>query len=451
MKAPRQADWQWSLLIQVATCLVPSMIFLGMGNYSLAALLFYSLFARAADTLAHPPEPGRNHMLRDCMPAGFDAVARLLLLQLRRSSPGPRVVIWAFYAREDFDWLFGSRVVQGLVAFATVYWLVSFARTGDYSENLRIFELAFSAMSIRLLSRYRKYLATALAGIAISGFTIGLALSGQGDRLGMVRNEDTRLGNPVTFGLPMALIVVLCLAESGRWMKLDLSPFRRACIAVIAGVFLLFSTSRGSWSVATSCILIMLFFAPRRTDVIRFLLLGAVGVSIWAHFADTSTLEKYIYKTFESEEEWSDVNARVAQWHSFPEAFVDSPIVGFGPGSGKGVSLHYSGHNLIWHSLYLHMGIECGSVGLLLLAIFLTSMIVNGFRHLHDYGEIPPLLGVVGFMAIAVSIPAIDGVSGLFLGMALSGGSAARYRVIRTMYLRTVPARVAPAVQEQSA
>jgi hypothetical protein len=426
------------------------MIFLGTGNYSVAALTFYSLFALLLARIIIRQNPVEiTCFIVACLPAlmllrdffYYSSVEVLLAFA---------VGIWAFYAREDFNWLFSSRVVQGLVAFSSVYWLVSFMRTSDYSENLRIFELAFSAMSIRLLSRYRKYLATALAGIAISGFTIGLALSGQGDRLGMVRTDDTRLGNPVTFGLPMALIVVLCLAESGRWMKLELSPFRRACIAVVAGVFLLFSTSRGSWSVATSCILTMLFFAPRRTDVIRFLIVGAVGVSIWAHFADTSTLEKYIYKTFESEEEWSDVNARVAQWHSFPEAFVDSPIVGFGPGSGKGVSLKYSGHNLIWHSLYLHMGIECGSIGLLLLAIFLASMIINGFQHLHQYGEIPPLLGVVGFMTIAGSIPAIDGVSGLFLGMALSGGSSSRYRIIRTMYTRTVSARVAPVVQDQN-
>ncbi len=446
---PKQANsLLWPILFQVALCLIPSMVLLGLGNYSMAAAAFYGFFGLLLlRALIRQNAPETTCLIVACLPAlmllrdffYYSSVEVLL---------GLAVGIWAFQAREDFNWLFSSRVVQGLVAFSFVYWLVSFARTGDYSENLRVFELAFSAMSIRILSRYRTHLATAFAGIAISGFSIGLALAGQGDRLGMVRNEDTRLGNPVTFGLPMALIVLLCLAEGGRWMKLELSPFRRTCVAVVAGVFLLFSTSRGSWSVAAACILTMLLFAPRRTEIFRFLLVGAIGVSIWAHFADTSTLEKYIYKTFYSEEEWSDVNARVAQWNSFPAAFADSPLVGFGPGSGKGVSLRYSGHNLIWHSLYLHMGIECGAIGLVLLAIFLVSILGSCFRHLRQYGEIGPLLGVVGFMTIAVSIPAIDGVAGLFLGMGLAGGSASRYRIIQTVYTRTASPAMARAVQK---
>ncbi len=424
------------------------MILLGLGFYSLAPIVFFGVFGLLLmRLLIRQNAPETTCFIVSCLP-GLMLLRQFFYYSSVEVILALAVGIWASNSRDDFNWLFSSRVVQGLLAFAFLYWLASFALTGDYSENLRIFELAFSAMSIRVLSRYRTHLATAFAGIAISGFSIGLALAGQGDRLGMVRNEDTRLGNPVTFGLPMALIVLLCLAEGGRWMKLELSPFRRTCIAVVAGIFLLFSTSRGSWSVATACILMMLVFAPRRTEIFRFLLVGAVGVTIWAHFADTSTLEKYIYKTFYSEEEWSDVNARVAQWNAFPAAFFDSPIVGFGPGSGKGVSLRYSGHNLIWHSLYLHMGIECGAIGLLLLVMFLISILVNCFRHLHQYGEIGPLLGVIGFMTIAVSIPAIDGVAGLFLGMGLSGGSGARYRIIRTVYSRMASPAMAPAVRK---
>jgi O-antigen ligase len=439
-------DLHWSLLLQVALCIVPSMTLLGLGDYSLAAMVFYALFGLVLLGAVIRRDPVNVTVLTiGCLPA-------LMLLRdyFYYSSVegflGLTVAIWAFYAQEDFKWLFSSHIVQGLMAFVTIYWMLSFAVTGDYSENLRGFELAFSAMGVRLLSRHRTYLATALSGIAISGFSIGLALAGQGDRLGMVRNEDTRLGNPVTFGVPMALILILCLAERGRWMKLDLSAFRRFSITAIAGVFLLLSTSRGSWTVAASCIAVMLFFAPRKLEIIRLLVIGTAAVLIWAHFADTSTIEKYIYKTFYSEEEWSNVNARVAQWESFPVAFADAPIIGFGPGTGKGVSIRYSGHSLIWHSLYMQIGIECGSIGLVLLALFLGALLYNGFRHLHIHGEIAPLLGVVGFMAIAVSIPAVDGVSGLLLGFSLVGGDASRFRIVRTVMTRTVRSRPLKAV-----
>ena len=245
-------DLHWSLLLQVALCIVPSMTLLGLGDYSLAAMVFYALFGLVLLGAVIRRDPVNVTVLTiGCLPA-------LMLLRdyFYYSSVegflGLTVAIWAFYAQEDFKWLFSSHIVQGLMAFVTIYWMLSFAVTGDYSENLRGFELAFSAMGVRLLSRHRTYLATALSGIAISGFSIGLALAGQGDRLGMVRNEDTRLGNPVTFGVPMALILILCLAERGRWMKLDLSAFRRFSSTAIAGVFLLLSTSRGSWSVAAS-------------------------------------------------------------------------------------------------------------------------------------------------------------------------------------------------------
>ena len=90
----------------------------------------------------------------------------------------------------------------------------------------------------------------------------------------------------------------------------------------------------------------------------------------------------------------------------------------------------------------MQIGIECGSIGLALLALFLCAVLYNGFRHLRIHREIAPLLGAVGFMTIAVSIPAVDGVCGLLLGFSLVGGDLARFRIVRTVMTRTVPARV---------
>ena len=439
---PLVGAWYGGILVQVFVCIVPAMILLGLGNYSLASRIFYVSFGLGLSRLLIRKNAAEiTCFIVACLPGlmllrdfyYYSSVEVLLVLS---------VAIWGFYSREDLQWMLKGKLVKGLLLFITIYWILSFALTGDYSMNLRAFELVFSALSVRLLSRYRKYLATAIAGLAISGFAIGLALSGQGDRLGMVRNDSASVGNPVTFGMPMAMIVLLCLADGGRWLRLESSPVRRTALAVTAGAFLLLSTSRGSWSVTAVGILLMLFASRRRFDVLRYVLIGSVGVAIWAHFADTSIIEKYIYKTFYSQEEWSEVNARVAQWEAFPTAFMDAPIVGFGPGSGKAVSTYYSGHQLIWHSLYLHIGIECGSLGLILLVTFLGSIISKDIRHLHQFHEIAPLLGVMGFITIAFSIPGIDGVSGLFLGMGLSGGSGSKYRIVRTLYTRTIRRRL---------
>lgn len=439
---PIIGTWYSGILLQVFICIVPSMVLLSLGDYGLASRVFYILFGLGLSrALIRKNAPEITCFIVACLPGlmllrdfyYYSSVQVFLFLG---------VAIWAFYARADLQWMLKGKVVKGLLIFCVIYWLLSFALTGDYSMNLRVFELAFSALSVRLLSRYRKYLATAVAGLAISGFSIGLALSGEGGRLGMIRNDSASVGNPVTFGMPMALIVVLCLADGGRWLRLEASPIRRTALAIVASAFLLLSTSRGSWSVAAVGILIMLFASRRRFDVLRYVLVGSIGVAIWAHFADTSMIEKYIYKTFYSNEEWSEVNARVAQWEAFPKAFIDAPIVGFGPGSGKPVSTYYSGHQLIWHSLYLHMGIECGSVGLILLFIFLGTIISQDIHHLHQFHEIAPLLGIMGLITIAFSIPGIDGVCGLFLGMGLSGGSGSKYRIVRTLYTRTIRRRL---------
>jgi hypothetical protein len=98
---------------------------------------------------------------------------------------------------------------------------------------------------------------------------------------------------------------------------------------------------------------------------------------------------------------------------------------------GKAVSLKYSGHQLIWHSLYEHISIECGSLGILLLLLLLGSRVRRGIAHLRDQKDAIPVLGVLGFMIIAISIPAIDGMAGLFLGLSLTAGHTLRYRVLR--------------------
>ena len=40
-------------------------------------------------------------------------------------------------------------------------------------------------------------------------------------------------------------------------------------------------------------------------------------------------------------------------------------------------------------------------------------------RHYRKYGELTPLVGIVGFMIIGISVTAFDFISGVFLGLAL--------------------------------
>jgi len=434
-------------LFHVALCIVPTMALLGIGAYTAAAYTLFGLFGVFFSyALAQRNPRQATALMLGCLPGMmflrdsfyYSSVEVLLTVT---------VLSWQVLDKAEFDRIFLDPIVKSLVWFAVVYWSLSYLLTRDYSANLRIFELVFAAISFRLLAKHRQYAAAALWGVALAGFALGITLSGQGERLGMVRNTQAKLGNPITFGMPMAMIFLLSLVDGGRRLMLENRPFLRVAANCCAGVFLLLSTSRGSWSVVAACLLVTLLVSRNRIKVIQGLIVGIIGLSIWMRYADTAVVEKYFQKTLNSSEEWSvEYNARLAQWNSFPTAFRDSPIWGFGPGRGKQVSITYSGHSLIWHSLYLHLGIECGLIGLVPLAVMFFALFRRTFQCNRLRGEVGPLLGVVGFGVVATTIPAIDGVSGLFLGLALAGAELGREMyVLRTVVVPVAPGRPAAA------
>ncbi len=409
-----------SILVQIAVASVPSMTLLMLGLLTAAGLCFFLVFLSLLSYRMVTRDPkGMMTTIIGCMP-----LLMLLRNALSYSSVeiilGLAVLAWFAYEPADLKRAFHDRLLALFSVFVLLYWLVSFVRTGDYSSNLRSFELLLTALAIRLLGRYRAYLGTAFIGLAISAFSMGLALAHYGDRLGMAEVDGERVGNPISFGIPVALLFLLSLAERGRWLMVQDKTPLRFLINTAAGVLLLLSTSRGSWLAVTSSLVVLLVGQRGRGRLIKYISLVGLVLTVWFNFADSATLDKYIFKTFHSSAYWSaETNARVAQWESFPRAFADSPVWGFGPGSGKAVSIVYSGHSLIWHALYLHVAIECGLIGIGLLAWFLLAIVVRSIKYARITGELVPLLGIVSFMVVGCTIPAIDGASGLFLGCGL--------------------------------
>lgn len=422
------------LLAQIAAASVPAMALLGIQQLTAAGLSFFLVFL----LLISYHLLRRDHKSMMCVTIGCMPLLMLLRNSLSYNSVeiivALCVAVWFIREPADLKRAFSSVLMVLFSVFVVVYWLLSFARTGDYSSNLRAFELLLTALGIRLLGRYRSYLGTAFLGIAISTFAMGLAFARYGDRLGTAEIDGEKMGNPISFGIPIALIFLLSLAERGRWLMLQGKTVPRVALNIGAGILLLLSTSRGSWA-AVSCGLVVLLVGQRnRGRLIRYLGLIALAVTIWFNFVDSAILDKYIFKTFEDQNYWSaETNARVAQWEAFPRAFADSPVWGFGPGMGKAVSIQYSGHSLIWHALYLHITIECGSIGAALLAAFLLTIVVRSIQYARKTGELIPLLGIVGFIVVGCTIPAIDGASGLFLGCGLLSFETSRLFVTRSI------------------
>lgn len=316
-----------------------------------------------------------------------------------------------------------------------LYWLLSFFLTGDYSLNMRVLELIFSAAGIVLLAHHRKYLTTALFGLMITMLTMGLAMFSEGTRLGMGWSGGVRLGNAMTYGAPLALLVVLLTGERGRWLGLERRTGLRVVLTIVTSLFLLLSTARGSWLIATAG-LGMIFMMERRgrIAVIATGIAGIIAVAAALYTGRGDTLIDAYDRTFSTERSiLNRTSGRSDQWRLFPTVLAQSPLFGFGPGTGtntyawasaeSSTTRFQAGHAFQWHALYLHVGVETGLIGLGILLLLLGALIRRNIMDLRRHGAIAPLLGTTGFMAIGMTVIGMDAVAGLHLGFGLITGS----------------------------
>jgi O-antigen ligase len=298
---------------------------------------------------------------------------------------------------------------------------------------MRAFELVFSALNVYLLGKHRRLLGTAFFGVAISVVAMGLGLLPYADRLGMAYVDGARLGNPISFGIPAALILLLSIADGGRWLMLRKRPFARMALNAVVGLLLVLSTSRGAWLVVlVGGLIVMCADRKQRKLLFASALALTLGVGVYMRMEPSQTLQHYFEKTFSLDESWSKrTTGRAEQWEAFPRVIHDSPAYGFGPGNGRAISRLYAKKNIIWHSIYLQFGAETGLIGLGLLGLILLSFIRRAWKHFRHAREIVPLIGILGFMTIGVSVPALDGLSGMFLGLAFIGCDFSKFWVVR--------------------
>lgn len=427
--------------------ILPSAALLAAGQATLACWCFY---ASLAVVLAYD---AFRHQHLQVMAMVLAATPMLLLVRDRLFYSAPEILYAAAMVQaplEDLKRLRANRLAMGLVVGVLVYWLASFAYTGIYASNYRGLELALSASALYLLAQHRRYLRAALLGFAISAIGVGFGLLPNGAvmtngvdvfRLGGARIEGKNLGNPISFGLTVTMVFLLTISSSGRW--LGLAGRRKTLLAVqlIAAVWLVLSTSRGSWAVALIGAMIIYWAEPRQR---RLLFGGAVLVlamgALLTLFTHDSTLTSYLDKTFSGDVSLDKLTTgRAKQWASFPTAWADAPLFGHGPGTSLEEGRTYFEKNLIYHSLFLQVGVETGTFGLVLLFTFLYVLLRKAYRYYRLTGDPIALIGWAGYLLAALSVPALDAASGGFLGLALIGTDL-------SCFVMVVNAGAAPAI-----
>jgi O-antigen ligase len=338
------------------------------------------------------------------------------------------------------------------VVASLLYWLVTVILTGDYAGNSRVVEFALGAAAVFLLSGYRSYFATAMTGVIVSTLAVTTVLlqGTQGSRFGGVSVDGDLLGNPILVGLASSLGFLLTVADRGRWLLLDRHPWVRLTLNLAMGAALVLSTSRGGWLVTLIGVVFILIFNPSgRPTLAACAVALALLIAILLQ-SDRGAVIQHYYDNAMNDDRTLDqrTTGRADQWKSFPQVFDDSPIWGFGPGSGKAVSLRYTREGKPWHSLYLLIGAETGLLGLSALGTLLAVLIYKAFLHLRRCGEVVPLMSAMCLMFIGVSVSGTDAMSAIFLGLAFSGRDFSAMRFVRSV--STMPL-AAPAERAQSA
>lgn len=423
------------ILVRTLVVVLPSAGLLGLGRLTYACWSFFALLGVVMlyDILQH------QHLYPIATVVACTPLMILLRGQFFYSGPQILYALAIVQApMDDVARLRRNPLIVTLVAGCVLYWLASFVYTREYASNFRAVELALSASLIYLLAQHRLYCRPALLGFAVCGIAVGLGLLPNGGvdtfgqdvfRLGFARVEGRSIGNPISFGTVVGMAFLLTISSSGRW--LGLAGHRLALLAVqlITALWLLLSTSRGSWAVVLIASMIIYATEPQqraklRRGVVWVVLLGVLLVT----FLHNATLADYLDKTFSKETSMNKLTTgRNLQWASFPAAWSAAPFFGHGPGTSLTAARTYFEKNLIYHALILQIGVETGTFGLVCLFVFLYFVLKRAYRFYRVTRDPVALIGVVGYFVVGLTIPAFDAASGSLLGLGLIGSDLSRF------------------------
>lgn len=331
------------------------------------------------------------------------------------------LLMWAYVESDEVRFVWGDLTWRFLVGLSLLYWWSSIVYMSDYTSNVRLLDYLLSSTAVYLLANRRSWLATALVGVAISSSVLAVSLLPYGDRLGAADIDSIHVGNPILMGVPSAMVLLLALADNGRWLLLEDHPFGRMILILLSGEWLVLSGSRGSWAITVVCLVLLLLFGRLgRKALIGFVAVISLATALVLLSSRGAKIQTVFEKTVDSDRSLKNrTSFRSVQWAAMPRVFAASPIWGWGPGSGKEVAFRYTGRHLAWHALYLQIIGETGLLGFIALVWIMGSLLGRGIRHLRRWGEIMPLIGIVAYLILGMSVSGFDAFSGVFLGLVL--------------------------------
>jgi O-antigen ligase len=196
---------------------------------------------------------------------------------------------------------------------------------------------------------------------------------------------------------------------------------------------LLLSTSRTSWLLALTAPAVISLMRGQRRYLIPAILVVAVAVGGTLASSRGGIILKYVDKVISPNRTLSQkTSGRLEMYEAFPEMFSQSPVWGWGPGSGGSVYRNRSGETMMLHSLFLHIGVELGAIGLAFLIVFNAAVLHRAWVYRRSAGDVVPLAAALCVCLDALAHNSFNPLTGAYLGLALTDLS-------RCWVIRTVP------------
>lgn len=421
-------------------CILPTCGLLALGQVTHAAHAFFLTFLLVGGVLALRD---RGDMLLGLL----IGLAPFISLLRGRGHVFYNIVVILFALCLVYYWsrspavterrLRGCPILVGLFVFSALYYALSLGFTQDYSRNLRLFELCFTVLAVILVGRNSRMLGMALLVMALSACAIGLAMLPHhhaAGRLGMIVIGGAVLGNPVQLGVALALAFLALTIDQGRWVNLPKSGFVKWLLWIPTTALLALTTSRVAWLIAVGGLCFAVVLGSRQR--MRVLLAVAVAALV-LHMALMSPygegFRRGLERTFNEEKSMgSRTSGRSDQWlvawHAATAAW-ERFLCGYGPGRGPSVyaavseqveGIHYAvGREAALHSLLMQVLVEAGMVGALTVVAGLGVALWQGIGWFRRHRLLFPLVCLLSYGFIILTVSGNDTNSGTALGVAL--------------------------------
>ena len=433
-------QFRWRVFMLVLLCAVPVAPILAIGRLTLAANCFWLIFVV---TMGGLMLTGRHttllaffigvtpwiNLFRGRGLAFYNAVLVVLLMVVGfYAVRAPQH--WAATWRRGALWKWWLGLCGG-------YYALSLVLTGDYSSNLRLFELGLMVGALVLAGHDRDVLGSGLLGLTISACCVGLGMlphNGSIGRLGIIELEDSMVGNPEQLGLALALGFLALTVDRGRWLGRPAHQFWKWLLVVPTVLLLALTTSRVAWLVAGFGILLAVGFGRGqrgRMLLVIGLIAGLTAAALRSPYGES--LQAGLNRTFNQERNLSSRSSgRTDQWRVAYRAVTVSAgrlLCGYGPGRGPAVYARFSGevegvrYNVgqatALHSLFMQVLVETGVVGLVVLLAWLAAVLIRVGRWTARDGQLLPAIYFGAYLAVIVTVSGNDTGSGVALGLAL--------------------------------